>query len=162
VLSFQNEQAVEHSPGALTGMSILAPDRPTLYTPVGSPAHIYFLWPGPGSGLRISSLKTIRDRCRVPDGRDHRTPETGDANAARRPAKTGGLARNDRRGERGAKEPAGRQRYERPALQRQTEGAAMVTWGGQRCRRRPCRRRCTWSPGRSGRCGGRVRAGWKR
>jgi hypothetical protein len=32
------------------GISVLVPDSPTLYTLSGVPAHIYFSWPGPGSG----------------------------------------------------------------------------------------------------------------
>jgi hypothetical protein len=31
----------------LSGISALACDRPTLYTPLGTPAHKYFLRPGP-------------------------------------------------------------------------------------------------------------------
>jgi hypothetical protein len=30
------------------GISVLAPNSPALYTHRGIPAHIYFLWPGPG------------------------------------------------------------------------------------------------------------------
>src|ERR1019366_877714 len=33
-----------------TGISVLAPNSPTLYAPLGTPAHKYFLWPSPGLG----------------------------------------------------------------------------------------------------------------
>src|ERR1035437_4524791 len=38
----------------LTGISVLAPNSPTLYAPLGAPAHKYFLWPGPGLGTGSS------------------------------------------------------------------------------------------------------------
>src|ERR1035437_1361111 len=34
----------------LTGISVLAPNSLTLYPPLGTPAHKYFLWPDPGLG----------------------------------------------------------------------------------------------------------------
>src|ERR1019366_10693858 len=33
-----------------TGISVLAPNSRSLYTPLGTPAHKYFLWPSPGLG----------------------------------------------------------------------------------------------------------------
>src|ERR1019366_3674706 len=33
-----------------SGISVLAPNSPALYPPLGTPAHKYFLWPGPGLG----------------------------------------------------------------------------------------------------------------
>src|SRR5208283_3518858 len=39
----------------LAGISVLAPNSPTLYTCSGTPAHECFLWPGPvrGTGIRV-------------------------------------------------------------------------------------------------------------
>src|ERR1017187_2155993 len=34
----------------LTGISVLAPNSRSLYTPLGTPTHKYFLWPSPGLG----------------------------------------------------------------------------------------------------------------
>src|ERR1019366_3529062 len=34
----------------IPGISVLAPNSPALYPPLGTPAHKYFLWPGPGLG----------------------------------------------------------------------------------------------------------------
>src|ERR1017187_3055646 len=38
--------------GHYAGISVLAPNSPTLYPPLGTPAHKYFLWPGLGLGTR--------------------------------------------------------------------------------------------------------------
>src|ERR1035438_3304179 len=35
----------------LIGISVLVPNSCKLYTHPGIPAHIYFLWPGPGLGI---------------------------------------------------------------------------------------------------------------
>src|ERR1039457_6429859 len=34
----------------LAGISVLAPNSRSLYTPLGTPTHKYFLWPSPGLG----------------------------------------------------------------------------------------------------------------
>jgi hypothetical protein len=44
--------------GVLTGISVLAPNSPTLYTPLGTPAHEYFLWP---AKQHLAALRMLFD-----------------------------------------------------------------------------------------------------
>src|ERR1017187_10094562 len=39
-----------HRGRQLPGISVLAPNSRSLYTPLGTPTHKYFLWPSPGLG----------------------------------------------------------------------------------------------------------------